>query len=152
MRSRLPTIFAALSIAIACAANVNAANPATNEIRFEEFYTGGGAQGLKFSAAMQALAGKRVRVSGYAAPPLKAEAAFFVLQRTPMHVCAYCNPDNDWPIDIAVVYSRDVLPTTDGTLPMTVVGTLEIGPKTDPATGFVSQIRLIDAVTEPVRR
>ena len=34
-----------------------------------------------------ALEGKRIRVEGYMAPPLKAESTFFVLTKRPMAVC-----------------------------------------------------------------
>lgn len=38
------------------------------------------------------------------APPLKAEAAFFVLTREPVALCPFCQSDTDWPDNILVVY------------------------------------------------
>ena len=38
------------------------------------------------------------------APPLKAEAAFFVLTREPVALCPFCQSDADWPDNILVVY------------------------------------------------
>jgi hypothetical protein len=38
------------------------------------------------------------------APPLKAEAAFFVLTEIPMSLCPFCSSDADWPDNIVVVY------------------------------------------------
>ena len=38
------------------------------------------------------------------APPLKAEAAFFVLTREPVARRPFCQSDADWPDNILVVY------------------------------------------------
>ena len=40
------------------------------------------------------------------APPLKAEADFFVLTKMPMAVCPFCNTAVDWPDDIVAVYTK----------------------------------------------
>ena len=53
---------------------------------------------------LKALAGHRVRMQGFMAPPLKAEAKFFVLTERPMALCPFCSSDADWPPDIVVVY------------------------------------------------
>ena len=41
---------------------------------------------------------------GFMAPPLKAEAKFFVLTEIPMSICPFCSSDADWPDNIVVVY------------------------------------------------
>jgi hypothetical protein len=47
--------------------------------------------------------------------------------------------------DIIVVYLRDEVRYTQTNRAIAVSGTLEIGPKLDTKTGFVSLLRLIDA-------
>lgn len=138
-------------LALAVLAVAFAAAGAERELGFHEFYSGYGVLGLQYSETARAAAGKRVRVRGFAAPALKAEAGFFVLGRTPTSTCPYCNSDADWPLDIVVVYLRGEEKAPRGTLPVFAVGTLEIGSKTDPATGFVSQLRLVDAVVETAK-
>ena len=66
-------------------------------------------QGLSFSDLAQELAGERVAVQGFMAPPLKAEAHFFVLTKTPMAVCPFCETEADWPDDILAVYTKRVI-------------------------------------------
>jgi hypothetical protein len=137
----------ALATALACGL-ARAADP---EIRFNEFYAGTGVD-MKFSPAARALAGKRVRVEGYAAPPYRAEAGFFVLTRSPTHVCPYCIAEADWPMDVVVVYPRGGVAPAGGASLVSIAGTLEIGSKPDGESGLASQLRLVDAVIEPVRR
>ncbi len=122
------------------------------EIRFDQIYSGSGPQGASFSPLARSLEGKRVRIAAFAAVPFRAEAEFMMLTRSSMHVCPYCNSDNNWPIDIIVAYTKGVAPVTNPTAPINVTGTLELGPKLDPVTGMVSQLRMIDSVVEPVRR
>jgi len=155
MRSRLIPLLAALFLAAlppACNAQATAAAKAgPAEIRFDQFYAGGRTQGPEFSPLARSLAGKRVRISGYVAPPFRADAEFFILTRVAMHVCPYCNPDENWPIDLVVAYTSGALPESDHDATISVVGTLEIGPKLDTVTGMVSQLRLIDAVVDTAR-
>ena len=108
-------------------------------------YTASGVLGLEMSDKLVALNGKPVEISGFMAPPLKAEAGFFVLTRDPVSLCPFCNSDADWPSDIIVVYLRDGVRYTQTNRAIAVSGTLEIGSKLDPKTGFVSLVRLIDA-------
>jgi hypothetical protein len=122
------------------------------ELRFDDFYSGGGPQGPVFSVNAKSMAGKRVRVTGYVAPPFRAEAEFMILTRSPMHVCPYCTPDNNWPIDIIVVIPRGPVPATNSAATLAVTGTLELGPKIDPVTGMTSQLRLMDAVIDTTLR
>src|SRR6266436_3671026 len=112
-------------------------------VRFEEMCKASGVLGLEMSEKLVALNGKPVEIAGFIAPPLKVEAGFFVLTREPVSLCPFCNSDADWPSDIIVVYLRDGVRYTQTNRAITVSGTLEIGSKLDPKTGFVSPVRLI---------
>jgi hypothetical protein len=116
-----------------------------NVLRFDDLYEGSGVLGLRFAPPLLAARGQNVRMQGYMAPPLKAESLFFVLTREPVSICPFCSSDADWPTDIVVIYLRDPARPTRFSDEIAVTGTLEVGSWTDPETGFVSQIRLVDA-------
>ena len=120
-------------------------------LAFNEIYRSEGILGLELSAKSKALSGKPVRMLGYMAPPLKADAHFFVLTRAPVALCPFCNSDADWPSDIVVVYPRDRVGWAQDGLPVAVTGTLELGSRVDPQTGFVSLVRVADAVVVTVK-
>ena len=119
--------------------------PAGEKVRFEEMYKASGVLGLELSDKLVALNGKPVEISGFMAPPLKAEAGFFVLTREPVSLCPFCDSEADWPSDIVVVFLREGVRFSQTNRAISVSGTLEIGSKLDPKTGFVSLVRLIDA-------
>ena len=48
-------------------------------------------------------------MTGFMAPPLKAESKFLVLTRMPMGVCPFCELAADWPSDIVVVYTEELI-------------------------------------------
>jgi len=113
-----------------------------NSLQFSELYAGGGARGLVLSAKLTSLHGKRVVMAGYMAPPLKPALDFFVLTRVPLALCPFCASDAQWPEDIVFVRmppGQTVKPTA---APVQVVGRLDVGTKTDAATGFVSLVRI----------
>ena len=117
---------------------------AGDTIRFEEFYSFS-VLGTKFTPKLVSLVGKQVSVIGFMAPPLRASGDFFVLTRQPVSLCPFCNSDADWPADIMVVYlAKEEFFTPHGR-PLLVSGTLQVGSFTDPDTGFVSQLRLVNA-------
>jgi hypothetical protein len=91
---------------------------------------------------VKALDGQPVQMRGYMAPPLKAEATFFVLTRTPMSVCPFCETEMQWPDDIVLVLNEDVTSVAPYNVPIIVTGELDLGFEKDPETGFVSLIRL----------
>lgn len=123
---------------------------AAERLRFGELYQASGVLGIKFSDAAERLAGKPVVMRGFLAPPLKAEAAFFVLSQRPVSVCPFCQSDADWPQDIVVVYPGTKSSAyRSGGAPVEVSGILELGAKVDPATGFLSQVRLVNATVRP---
>lgn len=121
--------------------------PARDTLSFDELYEYG-IFGMTFSDKVTSNAGKSVEVIGYMAPPLKAKGNFFVLTRTPVSLCPFCNSDADWPADIIVVYLDKSEVFRQRNRPIRVTGTLETGSYTDPETGFVSQLRLTGAEYE----
>ena len=121
------------------------AAPSAQPVAFERFYKSFGVLGLQFSDELSALSGRNVALRGYMAPPLKPESDFFVLTREPLAICPFCQSDADWPLDIAVVYLTRAAGLSPAGARLTVTGRLELGSWTDPRTGFVSQIRLVDA-------
>ena len=124
-----------------------AARPAraAERLRFDDLYGEWGVTGLRFSERARGLAGQATTMAGFMAPPLKADADFFVLTREPLSMCPFCASDAQWPPDIIVAYlKREAQPTAPNEV-IEVTGTLELGSWTDPASGFVSQARLRDA-------
>ncbi len=134
---------AAVFLGITLLANPAGATPP--RITFTELYARIGVLGTTFSEQILKLKGQRVTLRGFIAPPLKAEANFFVLTRTPVSVCPFCSSDADWPADIAVVYLKNAGSLAPGGHPVEVTGTLEIGSRIDKETGFVSLVRLTQA-------
>jgi hypothetical protein len=114
-------------------------------ISFDGLYKSFGVLGFQFSDRATSLRGQEVRILGYMAPPLKPESHFFVLTREPLAICPFCQSDADWPVDIVVVFMKAVTPMVSAGQKVAVSGRLEIGSATDPETGFVSQVRLVDA-------
>ncbi|HEV2511694.1 hypothetical protein [Bosea sp. (in: a-proteobacteria)] len=114
-------------------------------LTFDGLYKSFGVLGFQFSDRATSLRGKPVRMVGYMAPPLKPESHFFVLTREPLAICPFCQSDADWPVDIVVVFMRAATPMVSAGQKVAVSGRLEIGSSTDAETGFVSQIRLVDA-------
>ena len=110
------------------------------QFTFGDLYADVGTQ--EFSSELEAASGKTVTMLGYAAPPLKPDADFFVLTKYPMSVCPFCESEADWPPDI--VYVKLPKGGTDTIIfgALKVTGTLEVGTAKDPATGFVSRIRI----------
>jgi hypothetical protein len=116
-----------------------------NQLTFDSLYESVGVLGIEYSDHAKALKGKEVRLRGYMAPPLKPESKFFVLTREPVAVCPFCASDAQWPVDIVVIYLRDTLAPVDFSRRIEVSGRLEMGSWTDPDSGFVSQVRVVEA-------
>ena len=140
--TRRRVILGAAFALLAPAAQAANASPIT----FEQFYKSTGIRGNVFSEILLAHRGKQVSMRGYMAPPLKPESRFFVLTRTPLALCPFCQSDADWPTDIVVVYLSNASVLVSGGEAVVTSGRLEVGSWTDPETGFVSQIRIVDAV------
>lgn len=140
-RKFLASLF--LSITMSIALEANAAS-----LDFSDMYSGASSEGLVFSDTLNSLNGSEVTMTGFMAPPLNPSINFFVLTETPMAVCPFCSTDADWPYNMVVVYvngSVDALPYDQE---VTVTGTLDLGSYMDGDTGFVSQVRLLDATVE----
>lgn len=140
-RKFLASLF--LSITMSIALEANAAS-----LDFSDMYSGASSEGLVFSDTLNSLNGSEVTMTGFMASPLKPSINFFVLTETPMAVCPFCSTDADWPYNMVVVYvngSVDALPYDQE---VTVTGTLDLGSYMDGDTGFVSQVRLLDATVE----
>lgn len=140
-RKFLASLF--LSITMSIALEANAAS-----LDFSDMYSGASSEGLVFSDTLNSLNGSEVTMTGFMAPPLKPSINFFVLTETPMAVCPFCSTDADWPYNMVVVYvngSVDALPYDQE---VTVTGTLDLGSYMNGDTGFVSQVRLLDATVE----
>lgn len=121
------------------------ARAAADTISFDELYGKVSVLGLTFSDKVKALEGKPVAMRGFMAPPLKAEANFFVLTEMPMALCPFCSSDADWPDDIIVVYLDRAQTFEQANGIIEVSGKLEVGSWTDPETGFVSLLRIVGA-------
>jgi len=132
----LSPVFAAHKMSIAAA---NA------EIGFGDLYSKISVLGLEFSEKLKGLVGKPVTMGGFMAPPLKAEAAFFVLTEIPMSICPFCSSDSDWPDNIVVIYLDEKQTFVQPSTRIEVSGVLEMGSWADPETGFVSRLRIRDA-------
>ncbi|AEC01397.1 hypothetical protein [Parasphaerochaeta coccoides] len=134
---------------IACAACILCVLPvlslySVSGITFDEFYNYG-ILGMSFTDKLQSLEGETVQITGFMAPPLKAKGNLFVLTKNPVSLCPYCNSDADWPSDIVVIYLEHPETFRQLNRNITVTGRLEMGSYTDSMTGFVSQLRLVDA-------
>jgi|GEM_PF-701421 len=120
-------------------------------LRFSELYESITVRGMKVSKKTQGLVGKKVVMKGFMAPPLKPDLKFFVLTRQPVNICPFCDSDADWPEDIVVVYLKGTLKYVQDGTPVQVEGILEVGTKIDKETGFLSRVRLVDAVVSKQR-
>ena len=114
-------------------------------LSFDSLYKSVGVLGTQYSERAKLLQGKEVRMRGYMAPPLKPESKFFVLTREPVAVCPFCSSDAQWPSDIVVIYLSSTLAPLNLSQRIEVTGRLEMGSWTDPESGFVSQVRIVNA-------
>lgn len=142
-RAILGAAVAAGALALAGVA-AGAAEP-VELLSFDGLYKSFGVLGFEFTDRVKALNGREVRLAGYMAPPLKAESRFFVLTQQPLAICPFCQSDADWPVDIVVVMMDSGTTLVSAGARIMVQGRLEIGSATDPASGFVSQIRIAHA-------
>jgi hypothetical protein len=123
-------------------ASMRPASASASPLTFDDLYGKISPLGLQFSRKVETLAGSQVEMSGFMAPPLKAEANFFVLTEIPMSICPFCSTDSDWPDNIVVIYLDDKQTFVQPGTRIEVAGMLEMGSWTDPETGFLSRLRL----------
>ena len=119
------------------------ATPALAEdtLEFSELYT----TGVELTDKAKRLSGSDILMHGFMAPPLKVDVSFFVLTRTPMAVCPFCDSTMQWPDDIVLVTVNEPITFTPFNVRIAVRGKLETGFVKDDATGFVSFVRLSQA-------
>ncbi|MCK7612817.1 hypothetical protein [Roseibium sediminicola] len=118
------------------------AKAADGPLKLRELYN----KDRSFSELAKSLAGHRIAVDGFMAPPLKAEISFFVLTKKPMAVCPFCETEAEWPEDILAIYTKRTVEVISFNRKIETSGILELGTLKDPDTGFVSRVRLVDAV------
>ena len=135
-----------LSAAALAAARPALARGTEGALRMRDLYE----KDMSFTALAETLAGERVEVDGFMAPPLDADADWFVLTKRPMAVCPFCETDADWPRDILKVETKRRLTPVSFNRRIRVSGVLELGSERDEATGFLSRVRLTDAVYDAV--
>ncbi|MBB3644629.1 hypothetical protein FHX14_000792 [Rhizobium sp. BK619] len=134
-----------ISAAVALPFTASAVRAGDASLSFDDLYGKFGVLGLEFSDKVKRLAGQEISMKGFMAPPLKAEAQFFVLTEVPMSLCPFCSSDADWPDNIVVVYLSEKQTFVQPRQTIEVHGTLEYGSWTDPDTGFVSLLRIRQA-------
>ncbi|MEI4473841.1 hypothetical protein [Frigidibacter sp. MR17.24] len=141
MLSRRTLVLSALAAPLAPSLPTPARAATDAPIKLRDLYN----RDRGFSDLALSLEGQRIEVEGFMAPPLKAEADFFVLTKMPMAQCPFCEPETEWPDDILAVYTRRTVEVIPFNVRLTATGVLQLGPYTDPATGFWSLVRLGDA-------
>ncbi|SEL84763.1 hypothetical protein SAMN05444413_11830 [Roseivivax marinus] len=134
------SLLATATVFLAAPALLRAADP-DGPLKIRELYEKTG----DMSQLALGLEGERVTFEGYMAPPLKADAQFFVLTKRPMAVCPFCESSAEWPSDILAIYTKRVIDVIPFNVGIESRGVLEIGEYKDPETGFVSMVRLTDA-------
>jgi hypothetical protein len=117
---------------------------------FREVYATTGVIGLRIADRAKELARQPVRIRGYMAPPIAAAAGYFVLTRSPVITCPFCDPDASWPDDVVLALLERETRFVDPAQLVEVAGELEIGPKLDPRTGTMRLVRLLDARWQPI--
>lgn len=110
-----------------------------------EIYATRGILGLRLAERVRSLAGQPVRLRGYMASPLVAQDDFFVLTRSPLIACPFCEPGTSWPEDVVPVQLERESPFVHAALAVEAVGLLEVARRPDPRTGALRLVRLCDA-------
>jgi hypothetical protein len=119
---------------------------------FADIYATVGVIGLRLGPGLRALAGGPVRVRGYMAPPIAEADDFFVLTRSPVTTCPFCDPGAQWPDDVVLALLERDSHFVDPSCAIEVMGELDIGAKVDPRTGATRLVRLTGARWHPIAR
>jgi hypothetical protein len=138
---------------VVAAAEIPPLPPATHNypmLSFLDIYATVGAIGLRIGEGARALAGRPVRIRGYMAPPIADEDNFFVLTRSPVVTCPFCDPGATWPDDVVLALLERDSRFVDPSCAIEVIGELDIGRKIDPRTGATRLVRLTGARWHPV--
>lgn len=114
-------------------------------LTFTDIYATTGVIGLRIADRAKDLAGQPVRIRGYMAPPVVDSEDFFILTRSPVITCPFCDPGTGWPDDVVLVLLERDSSFVDPAQTIEVAGAFEIGAKMDARTGAVRLVRLKDA-------
>jgi len=114
-------------------------------LSFKDIYATTGVIGLRLAEPAKALAGESVRIRGYMAPPLVDAADYFILTRSPVITCPFCDPGAGWPDDVVLVQLERESRFIDPAQAIEVAGAFEIGAQKDARTGTVRLVRLREA-------
>ena len=130
------------TVILGLAASVPApALAAIPEHEIGEFYD----QRVAPTALAEALNGQLVSLTGFMAPPLTANATFFVLTMSPTPICPYCESEDDFSAEIMPVFTKRVVKVVPFYKQINVIGQLDIGQHRDPDSGFLMPMRLANA-------
>jgi hypothetical protein len=110
-----------------------------------EIYATRGILGLRLAERVRSLAGQPVRLRGYMASPLAEQDDFFVLTRSPLVACPFCEPGTSWPDDIVPVLLERETAFVHAAHAVEAVGLLEVARRADPRSGAARLVRLCDA-------
>lgn len=145
-RSFLTCLTALLGLAAGRAGTPAQAGSSPDTLDLTRLYRRSEFVGLDFTDEVLRHAGRRVAVQGYIAPHLRTGARFLVLANELLPACPHCLGNVSLPPGAIVLYPRDVT-GADFEPPQQLLaeGVLELGAKSDPGTGYVSTIRLLDA-------
>ena len=86
MIDRRDVLLGGAAAGLAAAAGVRSALAATGDLAWDALYKGG-----DFSEQARLFNKTPVAIVGYMAPPLTADAKFFVLANVPMAICPFCS-------------------------------------------------------------
>lgn len=142
LKHGLMAMFLCAGVGALFVVEASASKNVVEELRFDEMYSGASSLGIQLSDKLQRLSGKKIRMTGFMAPPLKPTLSFFVLTAVPLSICPFCSSDADWPADIVVVKLKKPVVALPFDNPIEVEGVLEIGSEVDEETGFVSLVRV----------
>src|SRR6185437_8296749 len=112
---------------------------------FKDIYATRGVIGLRLADRAKELARQPVRIRGYMAPPVVDTADYFILTRSPVNTCPFCDPGTGWPDDVVLVLLKRDSCFADPGQAIEVAGEFEIGAQLDTRTGTVRLVRLRDA-------
>lgn len=128
-----------VSVIVGFVVNVGAE---TRLLKMRELYN----KDLSYSDLAKSLKDRYITVSGYMAPPLKAESNFFVLTKQPLSVCPFCETEAEWPDDILGIYTKRLIKLVPFNVDINVTGILKLGNYIDVDTGFLSRVRITNAI------
>lgn len=119
-------------------------------LRIGEIFLTIGVIGLRLSERARTLQGTPVVIRGFMAPPLTEQGRHFVLTKSPLQSCPFCDDGAFWPDDAVPVYLDRDSHFVEPSHPIEVVGELEVlnRMRTEPAD--LRLVRLVNARWQPL--